>query len=171
MIMFHKRKFNFGEKEMKIAFRVIIAASLFALAACSGTTGGMKQTAGTVLGGVGGAALGSQFGKGTGQLVGVAAGALLGGFIGSEVGSSLDKADQNAASAAQSRSYNSPVGTSSSWSGSNAYGSSTPTREYKSVTGQTCREIENTFVTEGGQLATANGTVCKDKNGNWVMID
>src|SRR4051812_36482371 len=70
---------------LKILTVAVVALSL---AGCE-SMGGQKQTGGTILGGIGGAAIGSQFGKGTGQIVGVAAGTLLGALVGSEVGKSL----------------------------------------------------------------------------------
>src|SRR3546814_8069837 len=69
-----------------------------------------KQTAGTVLGAVGGGLLGSTIGKGSGRLVAVGAGTLLGGLIGSEIGNSLDKADRTAAADAYHRAGDAPIG-------------------------------------------------------------
>ncbi len=73
-----------------IAIAILSAA---VLSGCS-NTGGYKQPAGALLGGVGGAVAGAQFGSGTGQLATTGAGALLGALIGSEAGASLDRADQ-----------------------------------------------------------------------------
>lgn len=67
------------------------------------TTMGPKETGGTVIGGVGGAIIGSQVGGGAGRLVGVAIGTLAGALIGQEVGRSLDKADRLAAIAGSTR--------------------------------------------------------------------
>src|SRR5512139_271173 len=64
----------------------------FALAGCA--TMGPNEQAGTVVGGVGGALIGSQFGGGTGRLVGVAVGTLAGALIGGEIGRSLDANDR-----------------------------------------------------------------------------
>lgn len=74
-------------------------ASLIALGAagCANNQGGPslnKETAGTVLGGIGGAVIGAQFGGGVGQLMTTAAGALGGAYLGNQAGKSLDKSDQ-----------------------------------------------------------------------------
>ena len=55
----------------------VIAVVVTGLAACE-SSGGQKQTGGALLGGIGGAVVGSQFGGGTGKLAAVAAGTLLG---------------------------------------------------------------------------------------------
>jgi uncharacterized protein YcfJ len=79
-------------------FLALGVASLIALgsAGCANQQGGgiNKETAGTVLGGIGGAVIGAQFGGGVGQLVTTAAGALGGAYLGNQAGKSLDRSDQ-----------------------------------------------------------------------------
>ena len=70
----------------------LLLTSALVLGGCE--QGRQKETAGTVLGGVGGALLGSQFGGGTGRLISTAVGTLAGAFIGNQIGAGLDKADQ-----------------------------------------------------------------------------
>lgn len=53
-----------------------------------------NEDIGRILGGVGGALIGSQFGKGTGKVVAVGAGALGGMFLGGEIAKHLDSRDQ-----------------------------------------------------------------------------
>lgn len=53
-----------------------------------------NEDIGRVLGGVGGALIGSQIGSGSGKLVAVAAGTLGGLFLGGEIGKRLDQRDQ-----------------------------------------------------------------------------
>src|SRR3546814_2178716 len=82
----------------RLAVLSVLAA--LAVAGCDTTQGGVagmgqKQTAGTVLGAVGGGLLGSTIGKGSGRLVAVGAGTLLGGLIGSEIGNSLDRSEEH----------------------------------------------------------------------------
>ncbi len=75
-----------------------------------------NEDIGRVLGGVGGALVGSQFGGGTGKLVAVAAGAIGGMFLGGEIGKRLDPADrqgiaetrQQALDSGQTVSWNNP---------------------------------------------------------------
>src|SRR5512145_1152752 len=79
-----------GMKTKRIVVFPLLVA--FALAGCA--TMGPKEQAGTVVGGVGGALVGSQFGGGSGRLVGVAIGTLAGALIGQEIGRSLDANDR-----------------------------------------------------------------------------
>lgn len=151
--------------------RLAVASLLTSLALTGCETGGTKQTVGTLLGGAGGAALGSQFGKGNGQLVGVAAGALLGAFIGNQVGSSLDKADQMYANkSAQQAFENGRSGQSSSWRNpdSGNSGTITPTRTYQQNNSY-CREFTQT-VTVGGHKQEAYGTACRQPDGSWQIV-
>ena len=54
------------------------------------TTGGPNQTAGTLLGGAGGALVGSRFGHGKGRLVSTALGTLGGAMMGGYMGQAAD---------------------------------------------------------------------------------
>ena len=99
---------GYGLKALTVA---VVALSL---AGCD-TMGGPKQTGGTLLGGIGGAAIGSQFGNGTGRVVAVAAGTLLGALAGSEVGRSLDKADLDYANRANTQATTAPIGAPVRW--------------------------------------------------------
>lgn len=51
---------------------------------------GKNETAGTAIGGLGGALVGSQFGHGDGRLLGAAIGAAAGAFVGNQVGQNID---------------------------------------------------------------------------------
>lgn len=144
----------------------------FVVAACE-STGGQKQSAGTVLGGVGGAVIGSQFGKGGGQLVAVAAGTLLGALLGSEVGKSLDKADAaHASQATQESLETAPSGAISKWNNPDNGHSGTvkPVRTYQTSSGEQCREFEQT-VTIGGRTEIAYGTACRQPDGTWKIVN
>ncbi len=151
--------------------RIALASVLLCMALTGCERDGSKQTIGTLLGGAGGAAIGSQFGKGNGQLVGVAAGALLGAFIGNQVGSSLDKADQMYANkSAQQAFENGRSGNSSSWRNpdSGNSGTITPTRTYQQ-NGSYCREYTQTVVV-GGKKQDAYGTACRQPDGTWQIV-
>jgi len=143
-----------------------------ALAACE-STGGQKQTAGTVLGGIGGGLAGATIGKGTGNKVAIVAGTILGAIIGSEAGKSLDKADQAHANRTTQQSLEStPTGKPSRWVNpdSGHSGTVTPTRTFKSAGGQDCREFEQT-VTIDGRTEVAYGTACRQPDGSWKIVD
>jgi surface antigen len=147
-----------------------VGAIALSLAACA--EGGQKEGIGTILGGVGGAVVGSQFGGGRGQLVGVALGTLAGAFLGREVGKSLDKADQAHMQRAETAAQTAPVGQKISWSNpdSGNSGTVTPTREGRDQAGNQCREYQTT-VTVGGKQEQAYGTACRQQDGSWKVIN
>jgi len=152
--------------------RMIAALALagtFALAGCE--NGPTKQDFGTLLGGIGGAAIGSQIGGGTGTIVAVAAGTLLGSFLGREVGRSLDKADLAAAEQAQQRAYGAPIGETITWNNPDTgnAGTVTPVRDGYGRGGAYCREYQQT-VTIGGKAETAHGTACRQADGSWKVV-
>lgn len=131
--------------------------------------GGQKQTAGTLIGAVGGGLLGSQIGGGSGRLIATGVGTLLGAMVGNSVGQSLDRADQ---AYLQQASYNAfETGRESAWqnpdSGNSGY--VTPTQSYRGQGGQYCREYQQT-VYIGGQAQSAYGTACRQPDGNWKII-
>lgn len=149
----------------------LVAAAL-ALGACS-QDAGQKQVGGTLLGGAGGALLGSQIGGGTGQLIAVAVGTLAGAMVGSEVGKSLDRADQTAMANAERRAHSAPVGETITWNNpdSGHRGTVTPVRDgYNQNTGAYCREYQTT-VTVGGKQEQAYGTACQQPDGSWKVVD
>lgn len=79
------------------ALALVMIGSLIAPAALAQEDNGLgisNKNIGRILGGVGGAVLGSQFGKGSGKLVAVAAGTIGGIFLGGEVAEYLTKSDQ-----------------------------------------------------------------------------
>ncbi|MGE5540577.1 MAG: RT0821/Lpp0805 family surface protein [Gemmatimonas sp.] len=148
-----------------------VATVALSLAACE-SMGGQKQTGGTILGGIGGAAIGSQFGKGTGQIVGVAAGTLLGALVGSEVGRSLDKADMEYANRANQQATSAPIGAPIRWNNpqSGNSGVVTPVRDgVDTATGAYCREFQQT-VHIGGKTEQAYGTACRQPDGTWKVV-
>lgn len=145
----------------------VLTAAL--LAGC--TTGGTKETVGTVGGAVAGGLIGSQIGGGSGKLVATGVGTLLGAFVGSQVGSSLDKADSEYAAGAARRAYAAPVGERIAWNNpqSGNSGVITTTREGYSNAGTYCREYQQT-VAVGGKTEMAYGTACKQPDGTWKII-
>lgn len=149
---------------------VPLAAAALILAACSDQ--GQKQTAGTVIGGVAGAVLGSQVGGGSGRLVATAIGTLAGAMIGSEIGKSLDKADQLAMTQAEQKAHTAPVGEKIVWNNpdSGNSGTVTPIRDGRNAqTNAYCREYQTTVVV-GGMEQEAFGTACQQPDGSWKVI-
>ncbi|MBP2227041.1 surface antigen [Azospirillum agricola] len=152
---------------MKKLVPFALAASL--LAGC--TTGGTKETVGTVGGAVAGGLIGSQIGGGTGKLVATGVGTLLGAFVGREIGSSLDRADSEYAAGAARRAYAAPVGERIAWNNpqSGNSGTITTTRDGYSNAGTYCREYQQTVVV-GGKTEMAYGTACKQPDGTWKIV-
>jgi len=148
-----------------------LAAAALILAACSDA--GQKQTAGTVIGGVAGAVLGSQVGGGSGRIVAPAVGTLAGAMIGSEIGKSLDRADQLAMSQAEERAHSAPIGEKIVWNNpdSGNSGSVTPIRDGRNTqTNAYCREYQTTVIV-GGQEQSAYGTACQQPDGSWKVVN
>jgi surface antigen len=136
------------------------------------TFGISKQDIGTVLGGVGGAVIGSTMGGGNGRIATTAAGAILGGLAGSAIGGSLDKADAQFANQNAQRAFeNAPSGQSSSWQNpdSGNSGSVTPKAAYKSDNGQYCREFTQSIVV-AGKRQQGYGTACRQEDGTWQVV-
>ena len=149
----------------------VLAIGLFAVALAACTTGGPKQTGGTLVGAGLGALAGSQIGSGSGQLAAVAIGTLLGAWLGSEVGASLDKADQlYAEKAAQNSLEYSPSGSTSNWQNpdSGHSGSFTPYAAYQSQDVY-CREFTQTITVED-KTEEATGTACRQEDGSWQIV-
>ena len=147
-------------------------ALVLTLAACAPGQG-TKQTGGTLLGAGLGALTGSQIGKGRGKLAAVAIGTLAGAYLGSEVGKSLDKADRLAMKqTAQTALEKNQIGQTSKWSNpdSGNNGDVTPTRTYKTASGNSCREYQQT-VTIGGKTEQAFGRACRQPDGSWKIMN
>ncbi len=153
--------------------RMAAAAGMaLALSGCQSWEYGEKETAGTVIGGVGGALLGSQVGDGTTRLVATAAGTLIGAWIGNEVGKSLDRADQQSAErSANTALERYPDGKASRWENPNTghSGATTPVRTYETAQGP-CREYQTSVVIDG-RSQTAYGTACREPDGTWRVVN
>lgn len=132
---------------------------------------GPKQSVGTVGGAAAGALLGSQFGHGTGQLVAVGLGTLLGAFVGNEIGTSLDATDEMQAQHAARRAYTAPVGEQIIWNNPQTgnRGTITTVNEGYSVSGNYCREFQQTVVI-GGRSERAMGRACQQPDGTWKIV-
>jgi surface antigen len=153
----------------KIASILLVTLSLSACAQDGSSNLVNNQTIGSVIGGLGGAAVGSQFGEGRGRTLAIIAGGLAGTIIGGTLGSNLDANDarmsQNTAQQALS---NNSVGQTSSWNNpsSGNSGTITPQGSYQTASGN-CRQFEQTVTTADGQLRTGYGTACQQADGSW----
>lgn len=136
-------------------------------------TGGIsKQDIGTVLGGVGGAVIGSTMGKGNGRIATTAAGAILGGLVGNSIGGSLDKADAAMANQTTQRALETAQpGQALPWSNqqSGNSGSITPQAYYQTSDGSYCREFQQTIVV-GGKRQNGFGKACRQPDGSWQIV-
>ncbi|WP_425449978.1 RT0821/Lpp0805 family surface protein [Virgifigura deserti] len=146
-----------------------IVALVLLVGGCENYDRGTKETGGTILGGIGGALLGSQIGGGSGKIAATAAGTLLGAWIGNEVGRSLDRADQLEAEQTAVRALErNPDGQRSTWQNPNtgASGYTEPVRTYETAGGTPCREYQTTVIIDG-RSETATGTACRQSDGTW----
>lgn len=153
----------------------VLLSPLTMLAACQQPgaapgTGINKETGGTVLGGVGGALLGSQIGGGRGRVVAGVAGGLLGAYLGNQIGASMDRNDMAYYNQTSQRAMEEArIGQAQTWRNPDTgnYGTITPTRTYQD-NGQYCREYQQT-ITVGGQTKRGYGTACRQPDGSWQV--
>ena len=154
---------------MDIVKGPVATVAVIALLGCSG---GDKEKAGTVIGaGLGGLA-GAHVGKGTGKLIAVAVGTLAGAALGAEIGKSLDRADRLAMQrSTQTALEKNKTGTKSTWRNpdSGNEGTVTPTRTYRTDSGQYCREYQQT-ITVGGKTEQGYGRACRQPDGSWRIV-
>lgn len=165
---------------------VAALSALMLLGACAsgepGSFGISKSTGGGLLGGAGGAFLGSRIaggdkgliGKGRDtQLIGAAVGALAGAWLGSEAGSSMDRADRGHAERASRKATSAPVGEPIVWSNPDTgnRGQVVATREGRNAdTGAYCREFQHE-ISVGGRSERAFGTACRQPDGSWKIVE
>lgn len=143
----------------------------FSVSACESMKGGV----GALLGGAGGAAIGSQFGKGTGQLVAIAIGTLAGAWAGSEIGKSLDRADRLASQKATHDALeSSPTGKTVVWknpdTGNSGKVTPTTTSNTREAGSRPCREFEQSILVDG-KRESAYGRACRERDGTWKIVN
>lgn len=151
----------------KISAACVLTASIV-LVGCEGM--GPKQTAGTVIGGAGGALIGSTIGGGSGRVVATGVGAVLGALFGSYVGQQLDDRDRilahdNAVVVLD----RAPVAQSHTWRNSRTgrYGESTIISTNADGSCRTMRTI--TYNRRGVEIARETQTYCRNPAGTWVL--
>jgi len=143
------------------------------LTGCAGA--GPKQTGGQLLGGAGGALIGSQFGKGKGQLVGVAIGALAGSYLGGAIGHNMDERDKQMNQQTMLNTLErAPDNQEHGWSNPNNNHSGsfkvTNTQEMP-ANNLVCRDYVNTVIISGHK-EQVHGRACRDmrdRRGEWQI--
>ena len=131
---------------------------------------------GTVLGTLGGAALGgflgSQIGRGSGRLAFTGLGVLVGGFAGNQIGKALTCEDQQRMNTANHQAQSAPVGQAIAWNNPQSGNSGTVTavRDGTASNGQYCREFQQT-VTVNGRTEQGYGVACRQPDGSWKVVE
>jgi surface antigen len=156
--------------------RTVISAmlALSLLSGCASSGGGgsgySDESVGTVLGALGGAAIGAAAGDGKWWAIG--AGALVGGLVGNRVGNYLDERDrQQAYTTANYALDHNKDGQTATWSNpqNNTGGYTTPTKTYETASGE-CRQYQ-TGIEAGGQSQSGTGTACRQPDGTWKLMN
>lgn len=142
------------------------------LTACQGIQNNPKQTAGTLLGGVGGAVIGSQFGGGTGRLAATRCPAHAGSVAWKRNrGVARPRGPRIRHASARTR-LPRAIGETIRWDNprSGHHGSYTPIRDGHTDAGAYCRQYRTT-VNIDGRAETAYGTACQQPDGTWRIVD
>lgn len=155
---------------------VAVAAAALMLGACAGDPNfgtGPRENTGTLLGALGGAALGAAVtGGGAGsKIAGGVAGAAIGGLLGNRIGAAMDDEDRRRAYAAEMAALESGrSGAPVNWRNpdSGRYGSVVPGPAYQQGPSQ-CRSYTHTIYIDGTPQ-TARGTACRNPDGSWQPV-
>ena len=145
---------------------LVITAALGFLVGCSNM--GNNQQVGSVTGGVVGGLLGSQIGGGHGRTAAIIGGSIVGSMVGSSIGAEMDQANRmRVAHALETTRLNH----SRSWVDDNSGYRYTvvPTKTYHS-NGELCRKYTTSILIHGS-VEKANGTACRNKDGDWVIVN
>jgi len=126
-----------------------------------------RDVLGALIGGAGGAALGSTIGKGDGQTAAIIGGAILGMMVGGSVGRSMDDVDQHCIGQALEHA---PDGRTIVWNNpaNDAQYEMTPTRTVQVADNRYCREYTTT-ATVAGNPQQAYGRACRQPDGSWEI--
>jgi surface antigen len=126
-----------------------------------------KSRTGQILGGVAGAAAGSQIGDGSGRTVAIVAGALLGSVVGERIGARMEQNDlqQTAWALEENR-----TGESSAWVNPDTGNEFqvTPNETFDRA-GRPCREFDFHVRTARGS-ETEERTACRNADGTWEVV-
>jgi surface antigen len=124
---------------------------------------------GAILGGHGGAAIGSQIGQGDGRTAAIIGGTILGAIVGGQIGRAMDATDHNCVGQGLEHV---PDGRSIAWTGSDGRSNyeMRPVRTFRRQDGGYCREYTTTAVV-GGQPQQTRGTACRQPDGAWRIVN
>lgn len=150
----------------KTVMAVLFAAAIPVLVSgCQ--TGPDKQQIGAVTGGILGGVLGSNIGGGSGKTVATIAGTMAGALVGGNIGAHMDAADAERSAQALERNR---INQTASWHNPDTGRdiAVTPTRTFRSPSGQDCRDY-TTVVVIDGRRETAQGTACRQGDGSWKV--
>jgi surface antigen len=127
-----------------------------------------RDKIGMVIGGVAGAALGSQFGKGDGRIAATILGTVAGVVIGGQVGRGLDRADETCVGQALEHA---PTGRAVRWTNpdTGARYAVTPRETFQQDDGRYCREY-TADASVGGRSERVTGTACRQADGSWKIV-
>ena len=136
------------------------------LTSCSNM--GENQQVGSITGGVIGGLLGSQVGGGSGRTAAIIGGSIIGSMIGGNVGSQMDDANRLRVAHALE---NTRLNHSRSWVDDDTGYRYTvvPTKTYHQH-GKLCRQYTTSILVDG-ELKNAKGTACRNKEGNWIIVN
>lgn len=124
-----------------------------------------RKELGIVLGGIGGALIGSRVASKDDKLIGIIGGGILGAVVGGVIGNRMDKLDQNCVGQTLEHAAD---GQHVAWD-SDASGGRyqvTPTRSWDDGDGRYCREYQTTSYVNGREVDTF-GTACRQTDGSW----
>ena len=160
----------------KIAMVAVLFAATLGVSAPQAQANDCDWSGGTIVGTLGGAALGgflgSQIGSGTGQLAFTGLGVLVGGFAGNQIAKALTCEDKQQMTQANNQAQTAPVGQPIAWNNPDSGNSGTVTavRDGTASNGQYCREFQQT-VTVNGKTEQGTGVACRKSDGSWEVID
>lgn len=156
------------------SFPLVCALAAMGLAGCASErfADAPKESGGTVVGALAGAAIGSQIGGSTRSRVAAGvAGAVIGGMVGNRIGAALDDEDRQRAYEAQMAALEggaagAPVGWENPDSGRR--GSIVP-GPYYDRGGARCRDYTHTIYIDG-RPQIARGQACRHPDGSWTPV-
>lgn len=126
-----------------------------------------RDVLGALIGGAGGAALGTTVGRGDGRTAAIVGGAILGVLVGGGIGRSMDNVDQNCIGQALEHA---PDGRPIVWQNptGNAQYQVVPTRTVQVADGRYCREYTTTAVI-AAKTQQVYGRACRQPDGSWEI--
>jgi surface antigen len=128
-----------------------------------------NQDTGLLTGALAGGLLGSTLGKGSGQILAIAAGTAAGAMIGGSIGKNMDDTDRMRMNRALE---GNSVGEPAYWHNrhTGVYYRVVPTRNVRHHGNRYCREYR-TIAEIGGKTREVYGTACRDRYGDWRIVN